>query len=254
MRFSPACAIRGASRARSICFRKRQTDEQHQPKWIAAMKTSKGEALSRQVVRIRSRPLDSPDNAPPPARVSLDLEELNDLWEHATLLLDNFDYTGANKAFKRLLKQSPATTTAKAQLWGDVGIVHAHLGEYHLAHQALAKAAKLDPSSSVIWYYLGCVNYELEDYRRAKRFFEACENTFDEGIEYIDYSEVGFHGDPGLFKEYLFVLNRTELRWNGQQCFFWYQNKKHGVSLPYERAYGINRVPGGYIFRANLRV
>jgi tetratricopeptide (TPR) repeat protein len=212
---------------------------------------SKGATSGRQVVHINSRPISSPGNAPPPVRVSVDGEELNDLWEHATLLLDNFDFSGANKTFKSLLKQSSRTDTAKARLWANVGIVHAHLGENHLAHHALAKAAKLEPSCSVIWYYLGCVNYELQDYRRAKRFFEACENTIAPGIEYVDYSEMGFHGDSALFKEFKFVLNRTELRWNGQQCFFWYQHKKHGAPLPYERAYGINRVPGGHHFRIN---
>lgn len=209
-------------------------------------------SLPRQVVRIRSRPLSAPDNAPPPVSVTLDAEEVIDLWEHATLLLDNHDFSGAIKAFKSLLRQTPSSKTVKARLWANVGIVHAQLGDYHLAHQALAKAAKLDPPCSVVWYYLGCVSYELEDYRRAKRFFEACENTIEEGIEYIDYGETGFHGDPGLFQNYNFTLNRKALKWNGQLCFFRYQEKKYGAPMPYERSYGITRVPGGHHFRAKF--
>ncbi len=188
-----------------------------------------------------------------PKLVALSYEHVKDLWEHATLLLDNFRYSQAIKSFRRLLRQCSRTPTVNALLWANIGIVHAHLGDYHIAHQTISRAAKMEPSCSVLWYYLGCVSWELQEYRQAKLYFEACESTIDKGIENIDYRDVGFHGDPNLFPDYEFVLNRTELRWNGQQCFFWWQHKKHGAPLPYGRPYGINWVPGGHTFRVNFQ-
>ena len=192
-------------------------------------------------------------NQQAPAFVIHGYEQVKDLWEHATLLLDNFHYTQAIKSFRRLLRQYSGTTTVKALLWANIGIIHAHLGDYHIAHKAICRAAKLEPSCSVLWYYLGCVSWELQDYGQAKLYFEACESTIDKGIENIDYRDVGFHGDPNLFPDYEFILNRTELRWNGQQCFFWSQHKKHGAPLPYGHPYGINWVPGGHIFRVRFQ-
>ena len=187
--------------------------------------------------------------APPTARMPLDADQLHDLWDHAALLFDNFSFCAANRVFKRLLKQPPSSVATKAKLWANVGLIHAHLAEYDLARHALAKAAKLEPSCSVIWYCLGCVSYELEDYRRANKFFKACEYTFAPGTEDVDYSELGFQGDTDRFREYRFVLNRTQLKWNAQQCSFRYQNENHGESLPQGWSCGINRIPGGYIFR-----
>jgi len=179
----------------------------------------------------------------------VDADQLHDLWDHAALLFDNFSFGAANRVFKRILKQFQASATTKAKLWANVGIIHAHLAEYDLARHALAKAVKLEPPCSVIWYCLGCVSYELEDYRRAKKFFEACEYTFVPGTEDVDYTELRFQGDVDRFKDYRFVLNRTQLKWNTQQCLFGYQNENHDESLPQDRSCGIHRIPGGYIFR-----
>jgi len=184
--------------------------------------------------------------------MSLDADQLRDLWDHGALLLDNFCFCAANRVFKRLLKQSRVSMTARAHLWANVGIVHTHLGENHLAYHALANAAKLEPSCPIIWYCLGCVSYELEDYLQAKRFFEACERTFGPGIESIGHSGFSFHGDADRFEEYRFVLNRAQLRWNAQQCFSGHQHKSTAESLPHGRRCGINRIPGGYIFRAEF--
>ncbi|KAL1639244.1 hypothetical protein SLS58_008086 [Diplodia intermedia] len=79
--------------------------------------------------------------APRTNQNTLNVREAREIWEHATLLFRNYDWSEAIIHIQRLLRRSRGTPGLNhAAVWANLGILRMHLGEYYLALEAFQKA------------------------------------------------------------------------------------------------------------------
>jgi hypothetical protein len=185
---------------------------------------------------------------PDPHTSTLLPSSLTKSWDHAVRLFQDFEIEESLMMFTylNLMQKSfdvDILTPNASMLWANVGILHWHLGELSLAKQHLSNAVCDSPQTSIYWFLLGCVYWESEDYTRAELYFDACLGTFARGIEQVDYREQGLD----------IVLRRKEVQWNATIAG-WRARKENAVYPenfvgPFDE-YGINRLPGGKIFRS----
>lgn len=184
---------------------------------------------------------------PDPHTSTLLPPSLTKIWNHAVRLFQDFEIEESLMMFSylNLMQKSFDTdipTPNASMLWANVGILHWHLGEISLAKQHFSNAVCENPQNSIYWFLLGCVYWESEDYTRAELYFDACLGTFARGVEQVDYREQGLD----------LVLRRNEVQWNATVAG-WRARKEDAVHPekfvgPFDE-YGINRLPGGRIFR-----
>ncbi|OJD36347.1 tetratricopeptide tpr-1 [Diplodia corticola] len=76
-------------------------------------------------------------------QTTLNVQEAKDIWQHATLLFRNYDWSEAIIHIQRLLRRSRSTPGFNhAAVWANLGILRMHLGEYYLALEAFQKAVE----------------------------------------------------------------------------------------------------------------
>ncbi|KAI9876449.1 MAG: hypothetical protein M1830_006491 [Pleopsidium flavum] len=179
----------------------------------------------------------TPPNAPPPTHLSLTFSEAVDLWSHSTLLFHNQEWEQSLTAYRRILRQCGATIR-RACLWFNIGVIRGLLGEYFLAAEAFAKALKLEPDFGVGWYCLGISLFQLSDFRKAKKAFDKCLNSFAAEEDTTEYQAQGLD----------FVLERTRVVWNCRQAVFEKNHKQIRAPLPLDTHMALNRMPAGKLF------
>lgn len=199
------------------------------------MTTAKDTSVN--AVCFSSSPIPTPPNAPPPTHLSLTFSEAVDLWSHSTLLFHNLEWEQSLTAHRRILRQCGATIR-RACLWFNIGVIRGLLGEYFLAAEAFAKALKLEPDFAVGWHCLGISLFQLSDFRKAKRAFDKCLNSFAAEEDTIEYHAQGLD----------FVLERTRVDWNCRQALFEKNYKQMRAPLPLDMHMGLNRMPAGKLF------
>jgi tetratricopeptide (TPR) repeat protein len=166
------------------------------------------------------------------------------LWSHAMLLFKNYELEQSLQLFRRIRLHIPRNIRSfeilnSALLWANNGLIRYHLGDYYRASKDLRKACLIEPASSIFWFFLGTILWELDLWRRALLHFNTAMALFPDGVEVLDYRERGLD----------YFLDKVACRWNRMMAWYWIQWKKHGSELPEEfRGCGIVRCPGGKLF------
>jgi hypothetical protein len=169
---------------------------------------------------------------------------MQDLWSHAMLLFNTYELETALQQFRRLRLLIPPSIHSdgipnSALLWANNGLIRYHLGDYYRASQDLRKACVTEPHSSIFWFLLGTMMWELDLWRRAFLHFNTAFAVFPVGVETLDYRERGLD----------FCLHREICRWNRMIAWYWFQWKKYGTELPEQLGFhAIVRCPGGKLF------
>ncbi|KAF2403612.1 hypothetical protein EJ06DRAFT_571979 [Trichodelitschia bisporula] len=159
-------------------------------------------------------------------------------WEHAVSLYSHDAFPMALTEFERMLEvYEPAT--AVSELWANVGIISARLGENTKALKALTHALKLAPECSIYWFLAGICACNLGQYRRAKALFECCEHSFPDGAKRVDYKLTGLD----------FVLLRDDVFNYVRNAFELQHAEKHGLPLPKVKIKSIKSLLRGQIFK-----
>ena len=180
-----------------------------------------------------------PENPPPAPAATLSIHELNALWEHGSIVFERNEYEEALAIFRRILRKA-SKSRFYAPVWANVGIAHAHLGEYYTACQAFERATKLDPGNAIYWYLLSLAKFSLNKYRDAKSYTDACLACFPRDMKRIDNISLGLN----------FVLEKDEVLWNLKHIILHVNWKMHGPAVPYQAS--LNRLPAGRLFKPPL--
>lgn len=103
----------------------------------------------------------------------LSLEEVYDIWDHASLLFHSYEWDSAAHNFAQLAAQT-TTPAMKAILLTNVGIIRCHMGEYAMALDAFVKALVVEHNFAVGHFLAGIASYELSMYEISTAAFNAC--------------------------------------------------------------------------------
>jgi hypothetical protein len=169
---------------------------------------------------------------------------MQDLWSHAMLLFDTYELEASLQQFRRIRLRIPPSIHSvdipnSALLWANNGLIRFHLGDNYRASKDLRKACVAEPHSSIFWFLLGTIMWELDLWRRAFLHFNTALAVFPAGVDILDYRERGLD----------LCLDRAVCKWNGMMAWYWIRWKKSGNEVPEEiRWCGIVRCPGGKLF------
>ena len=138
------------------------------------------------------------------------------------------------------------------QLYLDLALAYAFLGEYYLAANVFKAAVDNDPTCAVGWFGLGLAQAELAEWRNARRSWKKCLWCFGpwESIPYSlfraqDERIPDFGLDSGEWR-----LERTRVQFNLNVALCEKGSKKFGISprAPGQKRPGLNGIPAGLRF------
>ncbi|KAF2424420.1 hypothetical protein EJ08DRAFT_415696 [Tothia fuscella] len=165
------------------------------------------------------------------------------IWDNATLLFTSHSLHSALQEFDHLGHAHfipPIEQHANsALLLANIGLIQAQLGDYQIATQWFAKACKTEPQTSLFWYLLGWACSELEQWARAKLYFDAGWWTFPQDVLWINYQGRGMN--LSLSKEVVLWSSRVAVGWRISQL------DRKPVSKRY-LSRGVQKMPEDVVF------
>ena len=150
----------------------------------------------------------------------------------------------------------PLSLAALCQLYLDLALAYAFLGEYYLASKVFKEAVLNDATCAVGWFGLGLAQAELTDWRDARRSWKECLRCFGPiGGQSESISYPLFHGHDGQMLRLgldsgEWTLERTRVEFNFRVALREKGSKKLGVAprAAGQKRPGLNGIPAGLRF------
>ena len=108
-----------------------------------------------------------------PKRPQRSSYETVDLWEHACLLYQSYEWQSAADAFSEL-EQHAVDLEDKCVFALNKGLIEARLGDLDIASVSFTTALEYDQGDPVAHFLLGLTHAESRNYAKAKTHFEHC--------------------------------------------------------------------------------
>ena len=147
----------------------------------------------------------------------------------------------------------PLSLADLCQLYLDLALAYAFLGEYYLASKVFKKAVDNHSTSAVGWFALGLAQAELADWRDARRSWKRCLHCFDAiGCQQESISYQLFQGqllEVGL-ETGEWTLERARVEFNFHVALREKGSKKAGVPrrAASQKRPQLNGIPAGLRF------
>ncbi|KAI9679879.1 MAG: hypothetical protein M1817_004893 [Caeruleum heppii] len=174
---------------------------------------------------------------------TLTMLELMDLLAHAVLLFHAADWTssiGIHRGILRRIRRNPfasAVDQYESRLWFNVGIIHVHLGEFEAAAESLERAVGAEPDMAIAWFVLATCQFENGAFRRARKAYRRCLETFEETERTKRYETKGLQ----------YQLEKESVRVNSRLSETW--ESRHPVARQSPSpGLGLQRMPAGLLF------
>lgn len=93
-----------------------------------------------------------------------------DLWEHAALLYQSFEWQASVDAFRSLARIIDYPRE-KALCWYNVGLIQARLGDFEQALESCYTGLRTQSGNAVAFFLVGLIEWELRNYIKAEAAF-----------------------------------------------------------------------------------
>jgi hypothetical protein len=172
----------------------------------------------------------------------LSTPEKKSFWNSGIFCFQENDLHSSLDYFRQIGRDFPPGSDRipnSALLFANTGLIHAHLGDYKVASKFFAKACFNEPRTSLFWFLLGCMVWELGSWGHAKLYFDAGWYTFPDGVVEVDYAGRGLD----------FLLEKRAVWRNGHVALYGMRRAAEGIVIPEDyRNIGVDRMPGGKMF------
>ena len=191
----------------------------------------------------------------------LSLPTIHEYWTVALSLPPTAQLSNLRRLVRAVTKDyhpalRPLSLAALCQLYLDLALAYAFLGEYYLASKVFKEATVNDATNAVAWFGLGLAQAELAKWKDARQSWKKCLMCFhsiglqQEGISYALFQsqdvrmlEVGLESGE-------WTLERTRVEFNWRVALRETGSKLMGVAprAAAQKRPGVNGIPAGLRF------